>query len=274
MTAADRLAAIGADLAEKAPAVVDASIVLLESVARAIDAAQPDHEHAPPGDELREFLCRLLGWSATRQSEVGIALRDVGEMARGHAALILRGEGSLLSIARRLHRLTLPDLRFVVLGDDEQVTEAIDRAAGGMLYVDARAIPRALARLASIGPESNVRLVVSAEDDEDFAKLATMLPRVVAIRIPLLAARTEELDRLIAVLGADAAAALGAREKGFRPHDVSRIRDTAARTLADLEEATRRLVTIRNWGITAGAKRLGISHGALSRWARQHKIPT
>jgi hypothetical protein len=38
--------------------------------------------------------------------------------------------------------------------------------------------------------------VVSAERDEDFVKLATMVPRIVALRIPPLIARTEELDRL------------------------------------------------------------------------------
>lgn len=35
------------------------------------------------------------------------------------------------------------------------------------------------------------------------------------------------------------------------------------------EEVARRLVALRNW-----AKRLGISHGALSRWARRRTIPT
>jgi len=42
----------------------------------------------------------------------------------------------------------------------------------------------------------------------------------------------------------------------------------------EVEDAARRLVALRNWGVSEGAKRLKITHGALSRWTRRRKIPT
>jgi len=55
---------------------------------------------------------------------------------------------------------------------------------------------------------------------------------------------------------------------------VEWVRASGVATLAELEEMARRLVAIRNWGVTHGAERLGITHGALSRWAQRRKIPT
>ena len=49
---------------------------------------------------------------------------------------------------------------------------------------------------------------------------------------------------------------------------------TEGEPLAEIETGTRRLVALRNWGVTGGAERLGITHGALSRWAKRRKIPT
>jgi hypothetical protein len=45
-------------------------------------------------------------------------------------------------------------------------------------------------------------------------------------------------------------------------------------TLEKIEETARRLVALRNWGVTGGAKRLKLNHGALSRWARDFNLPT
>ncbi|HWU87065.1 MAG TPA: hypothetical protein VN253_07310, partial [Kofleriaceae bacterium] len=93
-------------------------------------------------------------------------------------------------------------------------------------------------------------------------------------RSPPIAERQNELDLLIEVYGDDAVAELGAPELGFRPHDYEWIRASGIATLDDIEEVTRRLVAMRNWGVTTGAARLGITHGALSRWARRRRIPT
>ena len=52
---------------------------------------------------------------------------------------------------------------------------------------------------------------------------------------------------------------LGANEIGLRPRDRDRVRASA--TIDELEEAARRLVALRNWGVTDGAAKLGITHG-------------
>lgn len=41
--------------------------------------------------------------------------------------------------------------------------------------------------------------------------------------------------------------------------------------LSDLEDSIRRVVAMRTWGVTAGAKRLGLKHSSLSQWARSRK---
>ncbi|HWU88948.1 MAG TPA: hypothetical protein VN253_16895 [Kofleriaceae bacterium] len=288
-----RLAAIGADLVRKAPALVVALLAFLESIVRALDAAHAERKAPAPApviiahvdtadtaivsaDELLEFLRRSLGWAADRLPDAEHAFRAVCEMAGGRAALLLLGEGSLLGIARRLHELTLPELPFVVLGTDDSATEALDRAAGGMVYVDARNLPRNLVQLAASirAPEARARLVVSAERAAEIAELVTLLPRTATVRIPPIAERTDELDRLIDAYGDDAMVALDAPELGFRLYDLEWVRASGVSTLEEIEEVARRLVALRNWGVTGGAKRLGINHGALSRWARRRRIPT
>ena len=286
MTATDllpRLAAIGAHLARSAPALVVALIAFLESMVRALDAAviaRPDREAAesppgPPGDddELHELLRRLIGWSPARHGEVDRAAREVREMAAGREALILLGEGSLVGVARRL---TLGDRPFVALRRGDSVPDVLKRAAGGVVYLDARPrhLPRDLAPLVAGVREARVRLVVGAEGVEESAGLAAMLPRVATIRIPPLAERSDEIERLLEAYGRDAMAELGATGLGFRPLDPEWARASGLATLAEIEDVARRLVALRNWGVVGGAARLGIDHSALSRWARRRKIPT
>jgi len=69
-------------------------------------------------------------------------------------------------------------------------------------------------------------------------------------------------------------AKLGASDLGFRPLDPAWARASGLATLSEIEDVARRLVALRNWGVTGGAARLGITHGALSRWARRRKLPT
>jgi hypothetical protein len=89
-----------------------------------------------------------------------------------------------------------------------------------------------------------------------------------------IAERGAEIERLLEAYGADAVEELGADFLGFRPHDLERVRTCGVADLDELEELARRLVALRNWGVSGGANRLGITHGALSRWARRRRIPT
>jgi hypothetical protein len=41
--------------------------------------------------------------------------------------------------------------------------------------------------------------------------------------------------------------------------------------MADLEDSIRRVIAMRTFGVTAGAKRLGLKHSSLSQWARNKK---
>jgi hypothetical protein len=145
-----------------------------------------------------------------------------------------------------------------------------------MLYVEARNLPADLEQLAAglRVPRARIRFVVCADSIEATAKLATMIPRIATLRIPPVTERKDELEQLLEAYGHDAVESLGANDLGFRPHDMTWIRTREIRTLDEIEVVTHRLVALRNWGVTAGAERLGITHGALSRWARRRKIPT
>jgi len=226
--------------------------------------------------ELHELLQRWIGWSTSRLGEADRVLRDVRAMANLQAALILRGVDGLVGVARRLHRITLGDLPFVTCGRSESGEQRLARAVDGMLYVDTRdhggGLGTVLADLRASG--RRVRLVARADSARSMAELAAMLPRIATISIPPLTEREDELERLLEAYGSDAVAELGASWPGFRSSDPERVLAGGIATLDEIEDAARRLVALRNWGVTDGAKRLKLSPGALSRWARRRKIPT
>jgi hypothetical protein len=145
-----------------------------------------------------------------------------------------------------------------------------------MLCVDARRLPRdtraVIANLRT--PDARAHLVACADSTQSVAKLATMLSWTVTIPIPPITDREDEFERLLEAYGWDAVEELGASCLGLRLDDPGLVRSSGIATLDRIETVARRLVALRNWGVTGGAKRLGITHGALSRWARRRKIPT
>jgi hypothetical protein len=226
--------------------------------------------------ELHELLRRWIGWSTSRLAEVDRVVRDVRAMANLQAALILRSAEGIVGVARRLHRITLGDRPFVTFVRSERGEQCLDRALDGMLYVDTRDRDRGrclgtlLADLRASG--RRVRLVARADSARVMAELAAMLPRIATISIPPVTEREDEFERLLEAYGSDAVAELRASWLGFRPSDPERVLAGGIETLDEIEDAARRLVAFRNWGVSEGAKRLGITHGALSRWARRRKI--
>ena len=226
--------------------------------------------------ELHDLLRRWLGWSASSLVEADRALSKVREMAHLRAALVLQGAVPLAGVARRLHRVTLGDRPFVFLGPNERGEQALDRAANGMLCVDTRSLPRDIwALVANLRtPDARVRMVACADSAESVAGLATMISRIITLSIPLLTEREEEIARLLEAYGWDAVEELGASCLGFWPGDPELVRASGIANLDEIEAVARRLVALRNWGVTGGAERLGITHGALSRWARRRSIPT
>src|ERR1041384_5058629 len=54
--------------------------------------------------ELREFFARLLGWRSEHIQVVDLALHAIHMAAPRRSALVLRGDGDLVPIARAIHR--------------------------------------------------------------------------------------------------------------------------------------------------------------------------
>lgn len=224
--------------------------------------------------ELHELLRRWLGWSTSCLGGVDRALREVREMANLRAALLLRGAGPLTGVARRLHRITLGHRPFVPLDPNRSGAEGLARALSGMICLDARRLPRDIhAVLANFRvPDMRVRLVACVDSAAILAELVSMSSPVATISLPPLTERSDELERLLEAYASDAVAEFGASWPGLRSSDLELVCAGGIATLDEIEAFARRLVALRTWGVTDGAKRLGIAHGALSRWARRWRI--
>ena len=225
--------------------------------------------------ELHALLARFLGWAPSRLSEVDRALQAVRDMANLRASLLLRGDGALLGVAQRIHQIALgPDRAMSGLGTGEDGLTAMGRALNGTLFLEAERLPKDI-REVVVGlrlPDAAVRLVVGANTAEGASRFAALLPSVATLVLPAVAEREHELDRILESYGADAATQLGSPSAGLRPHDLAWIRK-GVKTLADAEEVMLRVVAVRNFGVSVGAERLGITHGALGRYLRRRKIP-
>lgn len=236
---------------------------------------------------LHRLLQRFIGWSEALLPDVDAALSSVREMATLRNILILRGDrrpdkrraltdGQYLAGAvARLHQLTLGAEHPLIFHDRERSgTESLKLASGGLLCVDANAAPKDFAQVVPVLrlPETRVRLVLCAAGDDEIEGL--QLRRTTTIEIPGLAKREADFERLLEEYGAEAVFRLGATGLAFRPQDPRWLQQSGPQTLDELEEDAKRLVALRNWGVSEGAKKLGITHGALSQWARVRNIPT
>ena len=197
-------------------------------------------------------------------------------MANLRTALILRGAGALVGIARRLHQVTLGARPFVPFASIERHGQGLEGARNGTLYVDEHASMCRLcdALATSHQADLRVRLVValsSTKPTKPVAELAA-LSRIAMLSIPMVTERLDDIPRLLEAYGMEAAAALGTTWLGLRRGDTERVLNSGVTTLDQLEVYALRLVAFRNWGVTEGSRRLGVTHGALSRWARRWKI--
>lgn len=227
--------------------------------------------------ELFGLLRRFLGWSPSRISEVDHALHVLRDVAHLRASLILRGHGSLIGIARRLHEALLGASQpFVVHDGKESGVDAQNRAYDGTLVLDGEKLPRDIQLvLVSLRlPNVRARLIITANTAEAAAEVATMIRVVGRVTLPPLRDRADELERIIESYARDAAHALGASSPALGPHDIEWVRKDKVETDEDLEMLVLRIVAVRNWGITEAARRLGMSHGALSRYMQRHGIAT
>lgn len=232
---------------------------------------------SPSSIMVAAFLRRLLGWAHSNLAEVDSALQTVRQMAHLRSALIVIGDGPLLGVARRLHRLVLGDARpFSIHGRRESGSDALDRARDGMLVLDAEHLPSDLKLVLATSrlPDRRVRLLVGAATEKLASHVAARVPSVGSFAIPPLSSREDEIDRLLLEYADDAAVALSAPGRGLRPHDLQWIRKPGIKNHDEADEVMTRVVAVRNWGVSGGASRLGLTHGALSKYFARRKIPT
>jgi hypothetical protein len=224
--------------------------------------------------KLRSLACRLIGWAAERQGAVDEALQDLRDGATRRMPLVLVGDGDLVPVARGLHRATLgPEVPFVV-HDDRDAAAALEAAAHGTLCVPIRRRAAASAivdGLRAAEAASRPRLVLCAQTAAQAAAVGAKPGRLAVIVLPPLSARGDETGRLIYETAEDVVAEIGAPSSGFTMRDLERLQAIRFSGLSDLEDSIRRVVAMRTWGVTAGAKRLGLKHSSLSQWARSRK---
>jgi hypothetical protein len=95
----------------------------------------------------------------------------------------------------------------------------------------------------------------------------------VPIQVPPLAARSDELPRIVDECARDAIATLGAFEADFTGADRGWVVAHAATAWAEIERATMRIVALRNSAtIVEAAGRLGMKSAALRGWLRLRKL--
>jgi hypothetical protein len=234
--------------------------------------------------KLRGALARMLGWSAASAEPIDLALRMIRLAAQRCVSLVLCGK-DLVPLAEELHRLTLGAARpFVYCNPRRRTNEltwnptkcvsngraALEQAVGGTICLSSRRPPSDLKRLMRGLRQAGCRtqLVVCTERADE-AELFNVAPIV----IPPLAARKNELERIIQEYAVEVAGPLDLGEHWLNTAEKAWMRDNLG-TLAEIQKATIRLAAIRQAGtMSAGAARLGISHVALGKWLRTHNFP-
>jgi hypothetical protein len=226
-------------------------------------------------------LRRFLGWGAEQQPHVDRALQSLREWALQRAELIVVGDGDLMSVMRRLHnRVIGEDVSFTWC--DPAVADADDMvktAAAGTLCVKVER-PAEATVIVERWRESDClarpQLILCAADEVTAAALKGMMlnrPTEV-IHVPSLESRADELEEIIHEYAREVAGELRLPVSGLTLRDVEQLRSLSFRNLAEIEETALRLVTLRTWGVGAGAARLGLDRSTLRSWAQRRGLET
>ncbi|HWO19665.1 MAG TPA: FHA domain-containing protein [Kofleriaceae bacterium] len=225
--------------------------------------------------QLRAVVAWLIGYAAAQEHEVDRALRGLRDAALLRASLVLCGEGDLVPLIQRLHRETLgADRPFIACEPTDRALELLSQAGDGTLCVSAADPPEDFADAVHqlLTTPAATRLVLWASDARDASPLGAALGPTVWIELPALATRKDELPRILREAAAAAATDFGQPFAPLREGDLERLTIEPFDGLADVHDAARRVVAFRTFGVTAGAAKLGINHGALSRWIRRRKL--
>ena len=231
---------------------------------------------------LRGFVARLIGFAPERTQAVEHALHATELAATYQAALVLCGGGDLVPVARGMHRHALGDERPFVLCDTRrratdagpQLTsrptgaDALAAAIGGTVCVRARWFPRDFADLVAAVRDARVRLVICGQQAP---KLTEMV--LAPIKIPALATRTHELDRIIDEYAQEAAVALQI-SASFTEADRHWVRAHSATSLPEVEKGAWRMLALRQAGNIAGAAALlGMGYTSFWEWLQRRRGP-
>jgi hypothetical protein len=229
---------------------------------------------------LRGFVARLIGFAPERAQSVEHALRAIALAAAYHAALVLCGYGDLVPVARGLHRHVLGDERPFVLCDPRRRSadagtqfasrptgaDALADALGGTVCVRAKRLPRDFAELVVAVHDARVRLVICGPELPRLTELV-----LAPIKVPALATRAQELDRIIDEYVHDAAVALQISAT-FTEADRHWVGTHAATSLPEVEKGAWRVLALRQTGNVAGAAELlGMGHASLGEWLRRRR---
>lgn len=222
--------------------------------------------------ELQRFLARILGFGDAQLASVDEALRGIRDAGARRGTLMLRGVGSLVSTARRIHEIALGADRPFVVADGATFRDAAQAANGGTLCLEGTAEPSALSYANEVGACTLIICAPSVEKTGK-TKASKTVHRTTIVDVPPLALRKEETAELLLEYGSDAVRALGATGTVFREHEIVWLRDVTVDSLEDAEFLTWRLVHERLFGPTLGAAKLGITGPALSGYLRRRGIP-
>jgi len=236
---------------------------------------------------LRGFLRRILGWETAQATAVDVALRAIRMAAARRAALVLCGEDDLIPLARSLHRRYLgADRPFVVCdprrkSSEENVRNAENHVAGmpallaatrGSLCVWNNKLPSDFdeVKAALKDPDVRVHLTVCARNAAEAEAFGA-----VAIAIPSLADRKDELARIVAEYAADASLELVLPVAAFSRVDHAWVLKHETKTLPRIEKATQRLIALRaeDGNMSRAAVRLGMARMSLYKWIGRRTLP-
>ncbi len=235
---------------------------------------------------LRNFCARLLGWSHDRVAVVDQALRSIRLASSGRVALVLRGSGDLVLVARTIHRRTVSDRRPFVVSDprrrDTAATvrspanfrlgmDAFFAASHGTLCVRAQRLPPDFDTILRLfrKPTSTVQLMVCARPV--VSGLDAFALGAEPIEIPSLQTRTHELAQITREYLEDAIDELQAPAACLNSGVIQWIIDRSSVstdvTIPDIEKAAVRAVALHMTGDhTRAARLLGMAPVSFWRW--------
>jgi hypothetical protein len=237
------------------------------------DAGPP----APCAWDLREFCCRLFGWSEDHAGLVDDVMWTLLDAVARRTAIGLQGESDLISIAHSLHcRLVGAARPFIVCDprrrdSDGSVRSPASRRRG--LPALAAAVDGSVCLRSNRRPDDLDLLAMSFHDSTAAAlfvclhshdRITSLLCR--PLRVPPLAQRLPELPRLLDDYLDEAARALGV-DRVRLPGPLQQSVLHHVRSLSDLEKAALRLVAVMSSGnLYRAARQLHMAPVSLIRW--------